>query len=150
MASVAEAALSALFTALAGVADHVVRDARAPADLAPAGAGTALALVDGSEAVAGEECGPWVLHIQREAAIHVIARGRTEALTQIAWQTLIASVGAALTADRTLGGAVHDMVWGAPFETEETRVIGGPEIKAGAIPVTLYYTVSGDNPLASA
>jgi hypothetical protein len=55
-------------------------------------------------------------------------------------------IGAAITADRSLGGAVDWSQPGAP-EFEDVEVEGAAAARAGLVPVSLFFTVAG-SPLA--
>ena len=61
-----------------------------------------------------------------------------------AFNTLIASIGAALTADRTLGGFCDWVEAEAPHPVD-LPVKGAASLKAAVIPVVLHY--STDDPL---
>jgi len=56
------------------------------------------------------------------------------------------AIGAAIAADRTLGGAVDWAQPGAP-EFEDVEFEGAAAARAASVPVTLFFTVAG-SPLA--
>jgi hypothetical protein len=58
---------------------------------------------------------------------------------------LLSAIGAALAADRTLGGLVDWMEWSAP-QMRDLAVEGAAPLKAAVVPVILYYASA--DPLA--
>ena len=82
---------------------------------------------------------------QHRAEIEVIVQQAPYAAATAALDVLLAEVGAALAADRTLGGLVDWIEWGAP-QTRDLAIDGAAGLKAAAVTVTLHYQTG--NPLA--
>jgi hypothetical protein len=78
-----------------------------------------------------------------EACVSPPAGGGGEALLD----ALLGEIGAALAADRSLGGLVENMGLGAPV-TETLVIEGAAPILAARVPVVIEYLVS--DPLAAA
>ena len=85
---------------------------------------------------------PLAYHYQHRAEIEMVVQGADRDAT---FDTLCADIGAALAADRTLGG-LCDWVEAEAPRPVDLPVEGGPALKAAVIPVVLYYTTA--DPLA--
>lgn len=143
MPSIREAALSALLARLVAVQDAVAgREIAVPERIPPGGL---LILRDGEPGVPEITLSPLLHHYDHVAEIELLVQatdpplGRTGPGRARALDDLLRALAASLVADRTLGGAVEWLTWGAP-ETEDITVAGGAAIKAARVPVTLTYT----------
>jgi len=101
-----------------------------------------LILRDGEPGEPEVTLSPLRYHYQHRAEIEAVVQGATR---DVAFDTLCASIGAAIAADRTLGGLCD---W---VEAEAPRLIdlpveGAASLKAAVIPVILHYSTA--DPLA--
>ena len=127
----------ALSLALRNPAPKLLRNETVPQRLPPGGL---VVLRDGETVEETPILSPLAWQIEHRAVVEVVA-GSTALL-----DALLVEIGAAITADRTLGGAVEWAQPGAPaFDDVETE--GAAASRAAAIPVTLVFTVAG-SPLA--
>jgi len=81
---------------------------------------------------------------QHRAEIEVIVQ-KAPAEATAGLDALLAELGAALSADRTLGGLVDWVEWSAP-QTRDLAVDGAAGLKGAVVTVTLHYASS--DPLA--
>lgn len=137
--SVREAALTALSARLGAAlaarspTPKVLRNETVPQRLPPGGL---VVLRDGETVEETPILSPLAWQIEHRAVVEVVA-ANTALL-----DALLVEIGAAITADRTLGGAVEWAQPGAPsFDDVETE--GAAAARAAAIPVTLVFTVAG-------
>ena len=86
---------------------------------------------------------PLRYHYQHRAEIEAVVQGGTD--RDAAFDTLTASIGTALAADRTLGG-LCDWVEAEAPRPVDLPVDGAATLKAAVIPVVLHYSTS--DPLA--
>ena len=86
---------------------------------------------------------PLRYHYQHRAELEVVVQAGPD--RAIAFDTLIAAIGAALEADRTLGGLCDWVEPEAPTSVD-LPVEGAAALKAAVITVVLHYTTTG--PLA--
>ena len=92
----------------------------------------------------GEPGGPEVTlsplryHYQHRAEIEAVVQGANR---DAAFDTLCASIGAAIAADRTLGG-LCDWVEAEAPRPVDLPVEGAASLKAAVIPVILHYTTA--------
>jgi len=77
-------------------------------------------------------------HYQHRAEIEAVVQGADR---DTAFDTLTASIGAALAADRTLGG-LCDWVEAEAPRPVDLAVEGAASLKAAVIPVVLHYTTA--------
>lgn len=127
----------ALSLALRNPPPKLLRNETVPQRLPPGGM---VVLRDGETVEETPILSPLAWQIEHRAVVEVVA-GSTALL-----DALLVEIGAAITADRTLGGAVEWAQPGAPsFDDVETE--GAAASRAAAIPVTLVFTVAG-SPLA--
>lgn len=77
-------------------------------------------------------------HYQHRAEIKAVVQG---AARDAAFDTLIASVGATLAADRTLGG-LCDWVEAEAPRPVDLPVEGAASLKAAVVPVVLHYSTA--------
>lgn len=104
-----------------------------------------LILRDGEPGEPGEPevtLSPLAYHYQHRAEIEAVVQGADR---DIAFDTLTASIGAALAADRTLGGLCDWIEAEAPRPVD-LPVKGAASLKAAVIPIVLHYATA--DPLA--
>ena len=101
-----------------------------------------LILRDGEPGEPEVTLSPLRYHYQHRAEIEAVVQGATR---DAAFDTLTASIGAALAADRTLGG-LCDWVEAEAPRTVDLPVEGAANLKAAVIPVVLHYSTA--DPLA--
>lgn len=98
-------------------------------------AGGLLILRDGEPGEPEVTLSPLTYHYQHRAEIEVVVQGSDR---DVAFDTLCTSIGAALAADRTLGGLCDWIEAEAP-QPVDLAVEGAASLKAGIIPVVLHY-----------
>ena len=88
--------------------------------------------------------GGWA--IEHRAEVEVTVSGATPAARNALLDALLVDLAAAISADRTLGGAVE---WAQPgaAEFEDVEFEGAAAARAASVPITLLFTVAG-SPLA--
>ncbi len=101
-----------------------------------------LILRDGNPGEPEVTLSPRMYHYEHRAEIEAVVQGASR---DAAFDTLCASVGAALAADRTLGGLCDWVEAGAP-ELVDLPIEGAASLKAAVIQVILYYSTA--DPLA--
>lgn len=147
--SVREAAIAALHTRLvASLADRdpaplVLRGETVPQRLPPGGL---VVLRDGEAVEETAILSPLAWAIEHRAEVEVTVAGATPAARNALLDALLVDIAAAITADRTLGGAVEWTQPGAP-DFEDVEFEGAAAARAASVPVTLFFTVAG-SPLA--
>ena len=94
-----------------------------------------LILRDGEPGEPEVTLSPLRYHYQHRAEIEAVVQGADRDAT---FDTLTASVGAAIAADRTLGG-LCDWVEAEAPRPVDLLVEGGASLKAAVIPVVLHY-----------
>ena len=97
-----------------------------------------LILRDGEPGEPEVTLSPLRYHYQHRAEIEAVVQG---AARDAAFDTLIASVGATLAADRTLGG-LCDWVEAEAPRPVDLPVEGAASLKAAVIPVVLHYSTA--------
>ena len=97
-----------------------------------------LILRDGEPAEPEVTLSPLRYHYQHRAEIEAVVQGPAR---DAAFDTLCASVGAALAADRTLGGRCDWVDAEAPRPVD-LAVEGAASLKAAVIPVILHYSTA--------
>ena len=140
MPSSREAVLAALHAQLQPLAALTLRDEVLPERIPPAGL---IILRDGQPGEPEVTLSPLRYHYQHRAELEVVVQapnGRASA-----FDTLIAAIGAALDADRTLGGICDWIEPEAPASVD-LPIEGAATLKAAVITVVLHYTTTG--PLA--
>jgi len=75
---------------------------------------------------------------QHRAELEVAVNGGTSAARDAAFDTVVSVIGAAIAADRTLGGLCNWVEAEAP-EPVDLAIEGAPGLKAAVIPVILHY-----------
>ena len=101
-----------------------------------------LILRDGEPGEPELTLSPVAYHYQHRAEIEAVVQGADR---DTAFDTLCASIGAAIAADRTLGG-LCDWVEAEAPRLVDLPVEGAASLKAAVIPIILHYTTS--DPLA--
>jgi hypothetical protein len=76
---------------------------------------------------------------QHRAELEVVVEAATPAERDAALDAPLITIGATLSADPTLGGAVEWSEAGAP-RTEDLAIEGAAALKGAVVPVTLVYT----------
>lgn len=97
-----------------------------------------LILRDGEPGEPEVTLSPVAYHYQHRAEIEAVVQGADRDAT---FDTVCASIGAALAADRTLGG-LCDWVEAEAPRPVDLPVEGGASLKAAVIPVFLHYTTA--------
>ena len=97
-----------------------------------------LILRDGEPGAPEVTLSPLAYHYQHRAEIEAVVQGTDRDAT---FDTLCASVGTAIAADRTLGGFCDWIEAEAP-KPVDLPVEGAASLKAAVIPVVLHYTTA--------
>jgi len=97
-----------------------------------------LVLRDGEPGEPEVTLSPLRYHFQHRAEIEAVVQGASR---DAAFDTLCASLGAALAADRTLGG-LCDWVEAEAPRPVDLAVEGAASLKAAVITVVLYYSTA--------
>jgi len=140
MPTTREAILTALQARLQPLAALVLRDEVLPERIPAAGL---IILRDGQPGEPEVTLSPLRYHYQHRAELEVVIQapnGRATAL-----DTMIAAIGTALEADRTLGGLCDWVEPEAPASVD-LPIEGAAALKAAVITVVLHYSTPG--PLA--
>jgi len=132
-----EQVLSALHDQLKGITGGVavLRNASLPERIPDAGL---LILRDGTPGEPEVTLSPLRYHYQHRAEIEAVVQGASR---DTGFDTLCASIGAALAADRTLGG-LCDWVEAEAPQPVDLPVDGAASLKAAVIPVVLHYSTA--------
>ena len=140
MPTTRETTLVALHTRLQPLAALVLRDEVLPERIPTSGL---IILRDGQPGEPEVTLSPLRYHYQHRAELEVVVQAGTGRAS--AFDSLIAAIGAALEADRTLGGFCDWIEPEAPAPAD-LPVEGAAALKAAVITVVLHYTTTG--PLA--
>ncbi len=135
MPSIRETILVALHARLTALPATALRGEVLP-ERVPAGG--LLILRDGEPGEPDVTLSPLRYHYQQRAEIEAVVQG---AARDAAFDTLTSSVGAALTADRTLGGLCDWIEAEAP-QPVDLPVEGAASLKAAVIPVVVHYATN--------
>ncbi|MCG6560816.1 acyl-CoA transferase, partial [Ruegeria sp. 1NDH52C] len=100
--------------------------------------GGLLILRDGEPGEPEVTLSPLAYHYQHRAEIEAVVQGADR---DSAFDTVCTSIGAALAADRTLGGLCDWIEAEAPRPVD-LAVEGAASLKAAVIPVVLHYTTA--------
>ena len=138
-----EQVLAALFERLRAIPQAAVRRNEPLPEKVPAGG--LVVLRDGDPGEPEVVLSPLTYIWSHRAMVEAIVGGASAATRDAALDDLLAAVGAAVAADRTLGGLCDRVEAGAP-DVEAAVVEGAAPLKGAAVPVTLIYA-TGD-PLA--
>jgi len=140
MPTTREKILAALQARLQPLAALVLRDEVLPERIPAAGL---IILHDGQPGEPEVTLSPLRYHYQHRAELEVVVQAPNGRAT--AFDSLITAIGAALEADRTLGGLCDWVEPEAPASVD-LPVEGAAALKAAVITVVLHYTTTG--PLA--
>jgi hypothetical protein len=135
MPSPRETILAALHARLSTLPAIVLRGDVLP-ERVPAGG--LLILRDGDPGEPEATLSPLRYHYTHRAEIEAVVQG---AARDAAFDTLCASIGATLTADRTLGG-LCDWVEAEAPQPVDLPVEGAASLKAAVITIVLHYTTA--------
>jgi hypothetical protein len=97
-----------------------------------------MILRDGEPGEPGVTLSPLTYHYQHRSEIEAVVQGTDR---DAAFDMLAASIGAALAADRTLGGLCDWIEAEAP-QPVDLPVEGAASLKAAVIPVVLHYSTT--------
>ena len=97
-----------------------------------------LILRDGKPGEPEVTLSPLTYHSQHRAEIETVVQGADR---DAAFDTLMSSIGAAISADRTLGGLCNWVEAEAPRPVD-LPVEGGASLKAAVIPIILHYSTA--------
>ncbi len=139
MPTTRETILSALHATLQTVPDATVLRGEVLPERVPAGG--LVILRDGDPGEPEVTLSPVRYHYEHRAELEVVVQGKVSADRDAAFDALTAAIGAALAADRTLGGLCDWMEAEAPRPVD-LPVEGGPALKAAVIPVVLHYSLT--------
>ena len=140
MPTTRETILTALHARLLPLTALVLRDEILPERIPSAGL---IILRDGQPGEPEVTLSPLRYHYQHRADLEVVVQAGTGRSN--AFDTLIASIGTALEADRTLGGLCDWIESEAPASVD-LPIEGAAALKAAIITINLHYTTTG--PLA--
>lgn len=135
MPSIRETILAALHGRLSALSATALRGEVLPERVPVDGL---LILRDGEPGEPEVTLSPLTYHYQHRAEIEAVVQGTDR---DAAFDMLAASIGAALSADRTLGG-LCDWVEAEAPQTVDLPVEGAASLKAAVIKVSLFYTTS--------
>ena len=135
MTSKRETILTALFARLLALPATALRGDVLPERVPAAGL---LILRDGEPGDPEVTLSPLRYHYQHRAEIEAVVQGSTR---DAAFDALCASIGAAIAADRTLGG-LCDWVEAEAPRPVDLPIEGAASLKAAVIPVILHYSAA--------
>ncbi|MGF6863030.1 hypothetical protein ABIE69_003626 [Rhodobacteraceae bacterium MBR-64] len=135
-----ESVLAALHARLQPLAALILRDEVLPERIPAAGL---IILRDDQPGEPEVTLSPLRYHYQHRAELDVAVQAGTG--RAIAFDSLIAAIGAALEADRTLGGLCDWVEPEAPASVD-LPIEGAAALKAAVITVILHYTTTGPLP----
>jgi len=137
MPTTRETILAALHARLQPLTALVLRDEVLPERIPAAGL---IILRDGQPGEPEVTLSPLRYHYQHRAELEVVVQAPNGRAT--AFDTLIAAIGAALEADRTLDGICDWIEPEAPASVD-LPIEGAAAIKAAVVTVVLHYTTTG-------
>ena len=135
MPTTRESILAALHTRLVALPATALRGDVLPERVPVAGL---LILRDGDPGEPEATLSPLTYHYQHRAEIEAVVQGASR---EAAFDVLCASIGAAIAADRTLGG-LCDWVEAEAPQPVDLPVDGAASLKAAVIPVVLHYSTA--------
>jgi hypothetical protein len=147
--SARETALAALYgrlqTAFPGRSPPplVLRSETVPQRLPPGGL---VVLRDGETVEETPILSPLAWQVEHRAEVEVIVTAATPIARTALLDALLVAAGAAIVADRTLGGVVE---WAQPgaADFDDVEFEGAAATRAALVPITLWFTTAG-SPLA--
>ena len=137
MTTTRETILAALLARLQPLAALVLRDEVLPDRIPTAGL---IILRDGQPGEPEVTLSPLRYHYQHRAELEVVVQAGTGRAS--AFDNLIASIGTALEADRTLDGLCDWVELEAPASVD-LPIEGAAALKAAVVTVVLHYTATG-------
>jgi hypothetical protein len=137
MPTLRETILAGLHARLLPLAALVLRDEVLPDRIPTAGL---IILRDGQPGEPEVTLSPLRYHYQHRAELEVVVQAGTGRAST--FDTLIATIGAALEADRTLGGLCDWVEPEAPASVD-LPIEGAAALKAAVVTVVLHYTATG-------
>ncbi len=140
MPTTRETVLAALHARLQPLAALTLRDEVLPERIPAAGL---IILRDGQPGEPEVTLSPLRYHYQHRAELEVVVQAPNGRAST--FDTMIVAIGAAIEADRTLGG-LCDWVEPEPPASVDLPIDGAAALKAAVITVVLHYTATG--PLA--
>lgn len=140
MPTTRELVLGALYARLQPLSSPALRDEVLPERIPTAGL---IILRDGQPGEPEVTLSPLRYHYQHRAELEVVVQAGTGRAS--AFDDLIAAIGAALEADRTLGGLCDWIEPEAPASVD-LPIDGAAALKAAVITLNLHYSTTG--PLA--
>ena len=132
MPTLRETILAALHARLSALPATSLRGDVLPERIPPAGL---LILRDGEPGEPEVTLSPLRYHYQHRVEIEAVVQGADR---DAAFDTLCASIGTAITTDRTLGG-LCDWVEAEAPRPVDLPVEGAASLKAGIVPIILHY-----------
>ncbi len=136
MATKRETILEALFALIGGIAGpSVLRNANLPERIP---AGGIVILRDGDPGEPEVLLSPPEYIYQHRAEADVLVDAATPAARDAIFDGIMLAIGAAIAADRTLGGLCDYIETAAP-EPIDLIVEGAPGFKASSLPIILHY-----------
>ncbi len=132
--SILQALLAVLHTVPATILRGEVLPERVPA-------GGLVILRDGEPGEPEVTLSPVRYHYEHRAELEIVVQGKTPADRDAAFDALTSAIGAALAADRTLGG-LCDWVEAEAPRPVDLPVEGAASLKAAVVPVILHYTTA--------
>ena len=137
MPTTRETILAALHARLQPLAALTLRDEVLPERIPAAGL---IILRDGQPGEPEVTLSPLRYHYQHRAELEVVVQAPNGRAST--FDTLIVAIGAAIEADRTLGG-LCDWVEPEPPASVDLPIDGAAALKSAVITVVLHYTASG-------
>lgn len=139
MSSKREQVLATLFSALGSVPTATVKRNQAlPASIPDGGL---IILRDGDPGEPDVTLNPRTEFYIHRAEAEVFVTQPASGSGEAALDALLAGIGTALAADRSLGGLAENLFWSAP-ETSMLAIEGGAPVFTARITVTIEYLVS--------
>ena len=136
MSSIREQILAALLARLEAAPDAMVKREAPLPETVPAGG--LIILRDGDPGDPEVLLSPLSYLWEHQTEVEVIIqRGASD--ESAALDTLLTAVGAALAADRSLGGLAEWLDWGAP-KTSGLAIDGAAAVCGATVPVTIHYS----------
>jgi hypothetical protein len=142
--SLREQILAALFARLQVISEPTVRRNEALPQAVPAGG--LIILRDGDPGEPDVTLNPRTEFYSHRAEIEAFVTQPAGGGGEAGLDALLAEIGAALAAERNLGGLAENLYWSAP-ETSVLSIEGAAPILAARITITIEYLVS--DPLAA-
>jgi hypothetical protein len=137
MPTLRETILKALLAALQTVPGATILREDVLPERIPAGG--LLILRDGDPGTPEVTLSPRAYHYEHRGEVEVMVQGKTPVARAAAFDTLVQAIGAAISADRTLGGLCDWIEAQAP-QPVDLPVEGAAALKAAIIPIILTYT----------